>query len=89
MVDGKIKKKSLIFFFAITNIFLCILYQINLLEGKRSLNINISLRQFRMSNEEIIQLLREGPSEKIGAEKLRGLLKIMPYSDEVNVNYIH
>lgn len=42
-----------------------------------------------MSNEEIIQLLREGPSEKIGAEKLRGLLKIMPYSDEVNVNYIH
>lgn len=36
-----------------------------------------------MSNEEIIQLLREGPSEKIGAEKLRGLLKIMPYADEV------
>ncbi|XP_062577150.1 formin-J-like isoform X1 [Saccostrea cucullata] len=61
------------------------LTEINLLEGKRSLNINISLKQFRMSNEEIIELLREGPSEKIGAEKLRGLLKIMPYADEIEL----
>ncbi|XP_056010413.1 formin-J-like isoform X2 [Ostrea edulis] len=61
------------------------LTEINLLEGKRSLNINISLKQFRMSNEEIIHLIREGPSEKIGAEKLRGLMKIMPYSDEIEL----
>ncbi|KAK3100755.1 hypothetical protein FSP39_024772 [Pinctada imbricata] len=59
--------------------------EINLLEGKRSLNTNIFLKQFRLPNEDIVQLLRDGASEKIGAEKLRGLLKIMPYPDEIEM----
>lgn len=58
--------------------------EINLLEGKRSLHINIFLRQFKISSDEIVQLLREGASDKIGAEKLRNLLKILPYEDEVD-----
>ncbi|XP_047994853.1 LOW QUALITY PROTEIN: inverted formin-2-like [Leguminivora glycinivorella] len=56
--------------------------EITLLDGKRSLNVNIFLKQFRSSNEDIIQLIREGSHDDIGAEKLRGLLKILPEIDE-------
>ncbi|XP_049885556.1 inverted formin-2 [Pectinophora gossypiella] len=56
--------------------------EITLLDGKRSLNVNIFLKQFRSSNEDIIQLIREGAHDDIGAEKLRGLLKILPEIDE-------
>lgn len=56
--------------------------EITLLDGKRSLNVNIFLKQFRSSNEEIIQLIREGSHDDIGTEKLRGLLKILPEIDE-------
>lgn len=59
--------------------------EVNLLDGKRSLNINIFLKQFRSTNEEIIRILRDGCHEDIGAEKLRGLLKILPESDEVEM----
>jgi hypothetical protein len=59
--------------------------QINLLDGKRSLNVNIFLKQFRMSHEEIVQLLREGRSDKFGAERLKGLLKQLPSQDEVTI----
>lgn len=57
--------------------------QINLLDGKRSLNVNIFLKQFRMSHEEIVRLLQDGASDKFGAERLRGLLKQLPSQDEV------
>ncbi|CAB3224740.1 unnamed protein product [Arctia plantaginis] len=56
--------------------------EISLLDGKRSLNVNIFLKQFRSSNEDIIQLIREGSHDDIGTEKLRGLLKILPEIDE-------
>ncbi|CAK1546855.1 unnamed protein product [Leptosia nina] len=56
--------------------------EITLLDGKRSLNVNIFLKQFRSSNEDIIQLIREGAHDDIGTEKLRGLLKILPEIDE-------
>lgn len=59
--------------------------QITLLDGKRSLNVNIFLKQFRSSNEDIIQLIREGEHDDIGAEKLRGLLKILPEVDELDM----
>lgn len=59
--------------------------QITLLDGKRSLNVNIFLKQFRSSNEDIIQLIREGEHDDIGAEKLRGLLKILPEVDEFDM----
>ncbi|XP_076657126.1 FH2 domain-containing protein formin 3 [Halictus rubicundus] len=59
--------------------------EIALLDGKRSLNVNIFLKQFRSSNEDIIQLIREGGHDEIGAEKLRGLLKILPEVDELEM----
>ncbi|XP_048516246.1 uncharacterized protein LOC105690620 [Athalia rosae] len=59
--------------------------EITLLDGKRSLNVNIFLKQFRSSNEDIIQLIKEGGHDDIGAEKLRGLLKILPEVDELEM----
>ncbi|XP_014252125.1 FH2 domain-containing protein 1 isoform X2 [Cimex lectularius] len=56
--------------------------EITLLDGKRSLNVSIFLKQFRSSNEDIIQLIKNGEHDDIGAEKLRGLLKILPELDE-------
>lgn len=58
-------------------------FQINLLDSKRSLNVNIFLKQFRMPNEEIVKLLQEGESAKFGAEKLKSLQKILPSQEEV------
>lgn len=60
-------------------------FQIVLLDGKRSLNVNIFLKQFRSSNEDIIQLIKEGGHDDIGAEKLRGLLKLLPEIDELEM----
>ncbi|XP_026474847.1 uncharacterized protein LOC113378522 [Ctenocephalides felis] len=37
------------------------------------------------SNDDIIQLIRDGLHEHIGAEKLRGLLKILPEVDELDM----
>lgn len=59
--------------------------EITLLDGKRSLNVNIFLKQFRTSNEDIIELIRNGEHSDIGAEKLRGLLKILPEFDELDM----
>lgn len=38
---------------------------------------------YRRSNEEIIQLIKDGDHDDIGAEKLRGFLKILPEVDEL------
>lgn len=59
--------------------------EIILLDGKRSLNVNIFLKQFRSSNDDIIQLIKDGAHDDIGAEKLRGLLKILPEVDELDM----
>ena len=56
----------------------------NLLDSKRSLNVNIFLKQFRMPHEEIVAHIARSESEKIGAEKLKGLVKLLPEADEVN-----
>ena len=45
---------------------------------KRSMNVNIFLRQFKASNDDIIKLLKDGDETKIGQEKLKGLLNILP-----------
>jgi hypothetical protein len=43
------------------------------------------LKQFRSTNEEIIQLIKNGQHDEIGTEKLRGLLKILPEFDELDM----
>lgn len=37
------------------------------------------------SNEDIIRLIKDGSHDEIGAEKLRGLLKILPEVDELEM----
>ncbi|KAL1491996.1 hypothetical protein ABEB36_012506 [Hypothenemus hampei] len=59
--------------------------EIALLDGKRSLNVNIFLKQFRSSNEDIVKQIKNGEHEKIGIEKLKGLLKILPEVDELDM----
>ncbi|XP_066286089.1 FH2 domain-containing protein 1-like isoform X2 [Branchiostoma lanceolatum] len=59
--------------------------EVALFDSKKSLNINIFLRQFRCSNEEIIDKLKKGDSETVGAEKLRGLLKILPEKEDIEL----
>lgn len=60
--------------------------QITLLDGKRSLNVNIFLKQFRNTNDtSVVEMIREGQHDEIGAEKLRGLLKILPEFDELEM----
>ena len=54
-----------------------------MLETKRSMNANIFLKQFKASNENVVLMIKEGQQERIGAERLRGLQKIMPEKDEV------
>ena len=58
---------------------------VNLLDGKRSLNVNIFTRQFRSSNEDIIRMILEGDYDEFGAEKLKGLVKILPEMDEIEM----
>lgn len=38
-----------------------------------------------MTNEEIVNQLRAGDSQKLGLEKLKGLMKILPDQDEVRL----
>lgn len=61
-------------------------FQINLLEMKRSMNINIFLKQFKMKPEEIVALIEQGDESKLGEEKLQALLKLLPEKDEVQAS---
>ena len=55
------------------------------MDGKRCLNISIFLRQFRSSNDDIIQMILEGDHDDFEAEKLKGLMKILPEMDEIEM----
>ncbi|XP_070197131.1 inverted formin-2-like isoform X2 [Littorina saxatilis] len=59
--------------------------EVNLLDTKRSMNANIFLKQFKASNQEVVTMIKEGQQARIGAERLRGLQKIMPEKDEVDM----
>lgn len=61
----------------------CFPFQISLLDPKKSMNVNIFMKQFKMPNSEVVAKLREGNADLIGQEKLIGLLKILPDSTEV------
>ncbi|XP_067663787.1 inverted formin-2-like isoform X1 [Haliotis asinina] len=58
--------------------------EITLLDPKRSMNVNIFLKQFRKSNDAIIDLVKKCDSRAFGSEKLKGLLKILPSQDEID-----
>jgi hypothetical protein len=58
--------------------------QVDILDSRRSLNINIFLRQFRSTYTDLVQCLAVGDSEKVGAERLRTLDKNLPEEDEMD-----
>jgi hypothetical protein len=57
---------------------------LNVLDNKRSLAINIMLKQFKSGSNEILEALQNGTS--ISIEKLKGLQRVLPTDDEVNNN---
>lgn len=57
---------------------------VNVLDNKRSLSINIMLKQFKSGPNEILEALQNGTS--IPLEKLKGLQRVLPTDDEVNNN---
>ncbi|KRY12529.1 Inverted formin-2 [Trichinella patagoniensis] len=60
--------------------------EINLLDRKRSINVNIFLKQFRGGAEELANLIRCDRADEIGSpEKLRGMIKILPDQDEMEI----
>jgi len=58
-------------------------HKINLLDTKRSMNINIFLKQFKASNEAIVDMIRKGDESQFGSERLKGLIRNLPLKDEV------
>uniref|UniRef100_H3A8T2 FH2 domain containing 1 n=1 Tax=Latimeria chalumnae TaxID=7897 RepID=H3A8T2_LATCH len=56
--------------------------EINILDSKRSMNVGIFLKQFKKSNQFIMEDIQFGKSENYGAETLRELLKLLPDSEE-------
>ncbi|KAM9557000.1 inverted formin-2 isoform 5-T8 [Guaruba guarouba] len=58
--------------------------EITFLDSKKSLNLNIFLKQFKCSNEEIAAMIQKGDSSKLDAEILKQLLKLLPEDHEIN-----
>lgn len=57
--------------------------EVSILDSKRGLNIAIFLKQFKRSNQALVDDVRRGNSESFGAEPLRELLKLLPEKEEV------
>ena len=55
-----------------------------LLDNKKSMSVNIFLKQFKQNNKDIVAMIKDGDMNKIGNERLRGLQKILPDSDDVS-----
>ncbi|XP_059491246.1 inverted formin-2-like isoform X2 [Neocloeon triangulifer] len=63
---------------------------VNVLDSKRSLGVNILLRQFRdLGVEGLLAAIQEGNGRILGADKLRGLLRLLPEPDELAMIKAH
>jgi hypothetical protein len=49
------------------------------------MNLNIFLKQLRKPNDVVIKQIKEGDAKNLGIEKLKGLMKLLPLPDEVNI----
>ncbi len=58
-------------------------FQEHLLDNTRSLAVNIFLKQFKAPSEAVVGMVRQGDTENMGLEKLKGLEKILPKKEEV------
>ncbi|MBN3301146.1 FHDC1 protein, partial [Amia calva] len=57
--------------------------KICILDSKRNMNVGIFLKQFKKTNESIIEDIRLGNSKLYGSETLKEFLKLLPGSEEV------
>ncbi|KAM9148388.1 inverted formin-2 isoform 1-T1 [Pangshura tecta] len=57
--------------------------EITFLDSKKSLNLNIFLKQFKCSNEEVVDMIRKGDRTKFDVEVLKQLLKLLPEKHEI------
>lgn len=56
---------------------------VNLLDSKRSLAVNIFLKQFRSGADGVLDAIKCGDTSKLGAERLQGLQRLLPDKTEV------
>ncbi|XP_064637575.1 inverted formin-2-like isoform X2 [Lineus longissimus] len=59
--------------------------QVNLLDAKRSMNVNIFLKQLKDTNENIVNMIKSGDETKIDVDRLKQMYKLLPESDEVEL----
>lgn len=57
--------------------------EVTFLDSKKSLNLNIFLKQFKCSNEEVTTMIRAGDTTKFDVEVLKQLLKLLPEKHEI------
>ncbi|KAM8781806.1 inverted formin-2 isoform 2-T3 [Rhynchonycteris naso] len=57
--------------------------EITFLDSKKSLNLNIFLKQFKCSNEEVTAMIRAGDTTRFDVEVLKQLLKLLPEKHEI------
>lgn len=59
--------------------------EINLFDMKRSMNLNVWLKQFKMAADDIVAIIREADEVKFGIERLRSLQKLLPDQSELQM----
>ncbi|XP_045204918.2 inverted formin-2-like [Mercenaria mercenaria] len=59
--------------------------KVTLLDQKKSMNLDIFLKQFRKPNDAIIKKIKEGDLKEFGVEKLKGLMKLLPQQEEIEM----
>lgn len=57
--------------------------EVTFLDSRKSLNLNIFLKQFKCSNEEVVAMIRAGDTSRFDTEALRQLLKLLPEKHEI------
>lgn len=57
--------------------------EISFIDAKKSLNLNIFLKQFKCSNEEFVSLIQRGDRSKFDVEVLKQLVKLLPEKHEI------
>jgi len=62
-----------------------VILELNLLDSKRSLAVNIFLRQIKGRGAAVVTAVQDSCSRELGAEKLRGLQRLLPEQHEVKL----
>ncbi|XP_060685200.1 LOW QUALITY PROTEIN: inverted formin-2-like [Hemiscyllium ocellatum] len=57
--------------------------EVTFLDSRKSLNLNIFLKQFKCSDEEVTDMIRRGNRSKFDVEILKQLKKLMPENNEI------